>query len=923
MKTQEKVRLDAVPKRIRSHALGMALTLGMATLANAQPTITLQPTDQFAAAGRTVTLRFTASSATPYTSQWFFDGAALPNATNTVFLLAGAQPSLNGDYFAILANDSGSVTTRVARVKVFVPAPHSIGNLQIQPGGAAALGLAGETTLALAMYYDLYPLQTSSNLVDWTPLTTLQRANTSVTPLTFLDTNAVGSQQRFYRTPTNLLVSPVPPLTGPYPVGAFSRLLTDPARTNGTGAYQFMVTVWYPASAGPGMVPVPYVDKAVAAFSTYYSSFTSVVPSFRSHSVTNVALATQEAAYPVLLYTGGWGHHRRDNTDKVEDLASWGYVVVGIDAQETPLSVFPDGTVRYGTSSGNASSDTNRRVRDEQFVMDELARWNTNDPLLTGRLDLDHIGAFGWSLGAVTAGELCLLDRRCKAGAGFDGGFGTNVLASPFETPFLFFRADQGPDPDPGANINNTDQMDDKFPSFNQATTNAYWVKLSSTIHQSFAEPSLIWDPTSFTNSFGVPSDGQLLPGPRVSQIVRAYLSAFFNKHLRGIDNHLLDGPSPDYPEVRQFLNKSGVSVGPEFPAAGLTPGSDGNFYGTTAYGGDHGMGTVFRVTPAGDLTTLVSFNGANGSHPLAALLPASDGNFYGTTADGGTNGDNGTVFQMTPAGALTTLASFQGANGRHPFGRLTQSSDGHFYGTTLLGGTNNEGSVFQMTAAGALTTLASFKFYVNGAFPVGALLEDSDGSFYGTTANGTSAYGGTLFKVTSAGQLTTVIVFTGANGWNPWAGLVRGADGNFYGTGEYGGNMSLNGGAGFGSVFKMTPAGVLKTLVAFNGANGNLCLGPLLQVSDGSFYGTTYAGGAGGGGTVFKMTPTGVLTTLIAFDGANGRDPQAPLVQGSDRNFYGTTEYGGPGGAGTVFQITSAGELKTLVAFGSRTHSP
>jgi uncharacterized repeat protein (TIGR03803 family) len=562
------------------------------------------------------------------------------------------------------------------------------------------------------------------------------------------------------------------------------------------------------------------------------------------------------------------------------------------------------------------------RVRDEQFVLDELARWNTSDPLLAGRLDLDRIGAFGWSLGGATAAELCFLDRRCKAGVGFDGSFfKTNLLAQPFETPFLFFHADTGPDPDPGVNVG--DQMDDRFPFFNHATTNAYWVKLSSTIHRSFSEYSLIQDPTTFTNGNGVPLDGQLLPGPRVSQTVRACLLAFFNKHLRGEDNHLLDGPLLDYPEVMQFLNKSRVSAGPEYPAAGLTPGSDGNFYGTTAYGGDNGVGTVFRVTPAGELTTLVSFNGANGSHPVAALLPASDGNFYGTTADGGSNGDNGTVFQMTPAGALTTLVFFQGANGRHPFGRLTQGSDGHFYGTTATGGTNNSGTVFQLTSAGALTTLVSFKFYVNGAFPVGALLEDSDGAFYGTTADGTSAAGGTVFKVTPAGQLTTLIVFNGANGACPWAGLVRGADGDLYGTEEYGGNTSLNSGSGMGTVFKMTPAGVLKTLVVFNGANGSLCLGPLLEDHDGNFYGTTYAGGAGGSGTVFKMTPGGVLTTLVSFNGANGRDPQAPLVQASDGNFYGTTEYGGPGGAGTVFQMTPAGVLKTLVAFGGRAHSP
>jgi len=920
MKLQPRVRLGAVRTLTARVAFSIALILGIAPLAQAQPNITRQPTDQFVDAGKSVNLSFLASSATPYTNQWFFNGVALAEATNNILRFTNAQPSLHGDYFAVLGNDSGSVTSQVARLTVFVPTPHSIDSLQLQPDGSVALGLAGETTAALGRYYDLYPLQVSSNLVDWTPLTTLQRTNAAFTPLTFLDTNAAGFNQRFYATPTNLLVTPLPPPTGPYPVGTFSRLLTDPARANGTKAYQFMVTVWYPAAAGAGMVPVSYVDKQVAASSYYYGAFTTVVPVFRSHSVTNVALATNEVAYPVLLYSPGAAHHRRENTDRAEDLASWGYVVVGLDTQDTSLSVFPNGTIKSGTWSGFWTA-IDSRVRDEQFVMDELARWNISDPLLTGRLDLDRIGAFGWSLGGATAAELCLLDRRCKAGAGFDGSFfKTNVLSQAFSTPFLFFRANSGLDPEPFGWIG-PGQPDDRLAFFHHSATNAYWVKLSGTDHSSFAEQLLVSDPTSFENKFGTPVDGQLAPGYQVCQIVRAYLLAFFNKHLRGQDNHLLDGPSPSYPGVMQFLSKPGVSGPPEYPSAGLAQGSDGSLYGTSAYGGDSGVGTVFRVTPAGELTTLVSFNGANGSHPVAALLPASDGNFYGTTANGGANGDNGTVFQITPAGALTTLVSLNGTNGSHPYAGLLQGSDGHFYGTTETGGTNgNNGTVFQITPVGALTTLVSFKYGVNGTFPFGALVQDTNGDFYGTTSAGSA---GTVFKVTPAGQLTTLVVFSGAIGSNPSAGLVRGADGNFYGTTLSGGNMSLNAGTGFGTVFKMTPAGGLTTRVVFNGANGSYCTGQLLEGSDGNFYGTTAGGGAGGSGTVFKMTPDGGLTTLVSFNGANGRAPQAPLVQGSDGNFYGTTQYGGPGGAGTVFQMTPAGVLKMLVAFGGRANFP
>jgi len=131
--------------------------------------------------------------------------------------------------------------------------------------------------------------------------------------------------------------------------------------------------------------------------------------------------------------------------------------------------------------------------------------------------------------------------------------------------------------------------------------------------------------------------------------------------------------------------------------------GSDGSLYGTTYGGGSGSDGTVFKLTPAGALTTLVSFIGPNGAHPYAGLVQGSDGNFYGATSGGGasygTNGGTGfgTVFQMTPAGVLNTLASLTGPNGSEPYGSLTQGSDGNFYGTAEFGGSANDGVIFQV----------------------------------------------------------------------------------------------------------------------------------------------------------------------------------------------------------------------------------
>ena len=329
-------------------------------------------------------------------------------------------------------------------------------------------------------------------------------------------------------------------------------------------------------------------------------------------------------------------------------------------------------------------------------------------------------------------------------------------------------------------------------------------------------------------------------------------------------------------------------------PTAALVQGSDGNFYGTTAFGGN---GTIFKITPTGTFTPLVSFNGTNGAQPSAALVQGGDGNFYGTTSFGG-SGSNGTVFKMTPTGVLTTLVSFNGTNGTQPFAALVQGSDGNFYGTTRYSSIpfNLQGTIFRMTPAGILTTLISFNG-ANGGQP-NTLISSSDGNFYGTCQS--SGLGGMFFKMTPAGILTGGPSFNLASGIKPVAALAQGRDGNFYGTATEGGNGNL------GTIFTTTPSspGPLITLISFNGSNGADPEAALVQGSDGNFYGTTKSGGSSNKGTIFKITPAGVLTTLISFDGANGANPEAALVQGRDGNLYGTAYSGGTSNQGVIFQL-------------------
>jgi uncharacterized repeat protein (TIGR03803 family) len=353
---------------------------------------------------------------------------------------------------------------------------------------------------------------------------------------------------------------------------------------------------------------------------------------------------------------------------------------------------------------------------------------------------------------------------------------------------------------------------------------------------------------------------------------------------------------------------------GVQEPDAPLAQGIDGNFYGTTHRGGDADLGTVFKMNSAGELTTLVSFNGANGGHPYAGLVSWLDGALYGTTYEGGGN-NRGTVFRVTTNGVLTSLVSFNGTNGGFPYARLTLGGDGNFYGTTFFGGNlslnggSGYGSIFRMTPDGALTKLVSFSGS-NGGNPYAGLSLGSDGNFYGTTSAGGSAGLGTVFVMTPAGALTTLVAFAGTNGGHPYGGLVQASDGNFYGTTYSGGDLSLNGGNGYGSVFQMTPPGVLTKLVSFNASNGGHPFAGLTQGSDGNLYGTTVYGGdlltdnGKGFGTAFKITTGGALTTLIAFNGVNGGFPNAGLILGNDGLFYGASSRGGSDAGGVVFRF-------------------
>ena len=363
-----------------------------------------------------------------------------------------------------------------------------------------------------------------------------------------------------------------------------------------------------------------------------------------------------------------------------------------------------------------------------------------------------------------------------------------------------------------------------------------------------------------------------------------------------------------------QFSVTNGAS-----PYAGLALGKDGCLYGTTEYGGTNGYGTIFKITADGYFTSLASFNSTNGANPIAGLTLGSDGSFYGTTTHGGSGG-SGAVFKLATNGVLTLLASFTSANGFSyvystfgiPISGLVFGNDGALYGTTMYGGAANDGTVFRVTTNGTLSFLASFYNGNAGSIYPAGLVLGKDGNFYGTAYFGYSYSGGAIIKVTPSGSVSGYGFASGQG--NPMGNLIVGSDSYLYGTTSYGGT---NG--GFGTVFKISTGGNIITLASFANTNGTTPYAGLVLGNDGNFYGTTYGGGDCGQGAVFELSTNGSLTELAPFSGTIGCWPKAGLTLGNDGNFYGTTSSGGTnGGSGTFFKITTNGDFTSLTSLNS-----
>ena len=618
-----------------------------------------------------------------------------------------------------------------------------------------------------------------------------------------------------------------------------------------------------------------------------------------SHAPSPHATSITEASDgSFLLTSAGGGIYRKGAIFKVSPN---GTVILLHSFRGKPDGAMPIGALLeasdghfYGTTAGGGDADLGTVYRmtagGQITILHSFAGYT--GPLPDGAWPLTALieGTDGYLYGSTSAGAGPLM--------GWNSGWGTLFRMTREGALTVFYNGDYSSGP---------------TGPLMQAADGGLWVATDRDVRR-FA----IWDgcgcltgPVMATLPYDEVFFGSLVETPEGIYAVSA--SRYGSTRKQTIRN-LTTGATFSVPATSSQTNSIGA----------LIEGVDGSLYGTTASDGAFGRGSLFRLTPAGVLEIVSSFaSGRTGEFPAATLLQARDGNFYGTTATIDPPSP-GAVFKSTPAGDMTFLATFDHAStGATSLAPLIEATDGQFYGTTSTGGAFGFGTIFRTNASGDVTLLYSFTGGRGGAAPSAALVQASDGSFYGTTRRGGLNDFGTVFRMDATGALAILHEFTGGSGGAfPASALVPGFDGNLYGTTAGFSIYDQTNGAGRGTAFRVTPGGQVTVLHVFAGgaADGANPIGPLVPLSDGTFVGMSAYGGSTGYGTVFSMTADGVVTILYELSGYDGDyswySRGIGVTRGIDGNAYAVQRASCKGTTGLLLKIATGGSVAVLREF-------
>ena len=342
-------------------------------------------------------------------------------------------------------------------------------------------------------------------------------------------------------------------------------------------------------------------------------------------------------------------------------------------------------------------------------------------------------------------------------------------------------------------------------------------------------------------------------------------------------------------------------------PASTPVQGRDGYLYGT-AYGDETNCGSVYRMSTTGAGGTLFQFNGT--TCPYGGLTLATDGNFYGVASGGTAN--FGEIYRITSGGAYTVVYNFQGlSDGAYPFYTPIQASDGSLYGVTYGISQQSAGTIYKFSAAGSVATI--FTLNLDGSQGTtfsSAVTQAADSNLYVTTFEGGQFNCGTILKLTTAGELLSQYSFQcKKNGEYPQGAILQATDGNLYGTTDEGGYVTKRCRDGCGTIYQLTPDGVVTLIHLFQefdwwDATG--AWGGLTEGTDGNLYGVSAAGGSSYG-TIYMTSTSGDETPIWGSECQSRGDgciPETALMQDTNGTFYGTFTHGGAHEKGTLYSM-------------------